>query len=283
MKRETRTFEQILLALYQKYATNQEMLKQLKECIEVAPDKKIERVNFVPQFELYGLEPHKRYVYHDKLIRLEITEKLDLLKRIKEEFIRCSDYISDYDISQFLRKLYYNIERDGNGDYHIKFEHNGELTSTNPQINIIHQARFNDLINEILNSELMSIGRQECNPNEMIGGWKFFMDADYIGLRGPQKKVMNIYDIQQKIEFLPQENTVIISSPGENKFLFELLYEEPIPCFCFDETAKKMIECNLKKNSRISFENDHVEYYGKNVFNIEQHDDGLKLVRKKTK
>lgn len=282
MKKETYTFAQLLLALYQKYADNQVMLKELKDYIEVTPNKKISDINFIPRFELYDQMPRERLVYHDKLIKLEITEKLNLLRKIKEEFYRLYINMTEYDITQYLRKLYYNIEHDGNNDYQIKFKENGRLTSINPQINIIHQSRFNELIDEIINSELMNIHRQNWNANKMIGGWEFVMDAYYIGLRGPENKLFGIYDVTQKIEFLPHKNTITISSPGENKFIGDLLYE-PIPSFCFDETAKKMIERDLPTHGRIILENDHVEPYGKNVFNVEQHDDKLKLVRIKTK
>jgi len=71
MKKETYSFAQILLALYQKYANNQAMLKELKDYIEITPNKKIADVNFVPRFEFYDQMPREKIVYHDKLIKLE--------------------------------------------------------------------------------------------------------------------------------------------------------------------------------------------------------------------
>lgn len=284
MKKETYTFAQILLALYQKYSYNQTLLKLLKQYIEVTPNKKISDINFIPQFELYDQLPNDRLVYHDERIRLEITEEINLLKRIKEEFSRLSTInmeLTSYDITQWLRKLYYNIERDKNGDYQIKFKVNGEITSINPQISIINQSKFNELVDKIINSELMSIQRQAYNANRMIGGWDFFMDAYYIGLFGPENKQF-IRDIRQKVEFLPQKNMVIISSPGTNKNLTDLLYE-PIPNFCFSENARKIIERDLPIRGEIILESDQVEPYGKNKFNIEQYDNKIKLVKIKTR
>lgn len=153
------TFGKLLLCLREEYKQTKPLLEKLNNCVTVNPNNS----NFYFEGRLLFKEES---ILEENRLRLIAQKKyLKMLKQIQS--LRYDWY------SKFLYTAHFNVSKnDDNNSYKLVFD--DILTPVDnknrfvPQVNIINQETFNDIINKILSLDIMQLHREILFVNHDI-------------------------------------------------------------------------------------------------------------------
>lgn len=148
-------YGEMLMALREEYRDCKHLLDELNKCINVGSD--------INRFHFTGLlsENDRAKDLEDRRVRLFVEKRyLDVLKKIQ-----CLKY-NWY--CQYLYSAFFNVERQENGLYGLKYDE--ILTPVDgrkyiPEVHIIDQAKFSELIDAVFSSDLMQLKKGYFSNN----------------------------------------------------------------------------------------------------------------------
>lgn len=252
MEKKFYTFEEILLALRDEYIKNQLLLKKLEEYYTIV-GKSVETHEIIPNFQEVNVDG----ILYDKHLYLYVREKVNKLWGTIVKLLNPN--------ADVIRSIVYDINNSYSKDY--SFVKKG-VNSPSKQltINITNPLEFDKLVDEILNSEFMSL--TEKYYGRMIGGYIINIHASQIYLGKYGESVL--YDAHDDIV----QFRGIECQAAARSFI-----NQPIPEFYLHEDVKKVIDKNMKQNQNIKID----EYkFGKVTrLDVKEHDNGLQLVKRR--
>ena len=148
-------YGEMLMALREEYRDCKHLLDELNKCINVGSD--------INRFHFTGLlsENDRAKDLEDRRIRLFVEKRyLDVLKKI--QYLKYNWYC------QYLYSAFFNVERQENGLYGLKYDE--ILTPVDgkkyiPEVHIIDQAKFSELIDAVFSSDLMQLKKGYFSNN----------------------------------------------------------------------------------------------------------------------
>ena len=141
------TYGEMLLTLREEYRECKHLLDELNKHINIKSDNN--------HFHFTGLlsDDDRSKELDDRRIRLFIEKRyLNILKKI--EYLKYNWYC------QYLYSAFFNVERDENGLYGLKYD--DIFTPVDgkkyiPEVQVVDQERFSELIDELFSSDLMQL------------------------------------------------------------------------------------------------------------------------------
>lgn len=253
MEKKFYTFEEILLALRDEYIKNQLLLKKLEEYYTIV-GKSVETHEIIPNFQE---DVNADGILYDKHLYLYVREKVNKLWGTIVRLLNPNaDVIRSivYDINNRYSKNYSFIKKSVNSP-------SKQLT-----INITNPVEFDRLVDEILNSEFMSLTEKYYGP--MIGGYTINIHASQIYLGKYWESV------------LYNAHGDIVQFRGiECQYDAQSFINQPIPEFYLHEDVKKMINRNMKSNQKIKI--DEYNFSKVTKLDVKEYDNGLQLVKRR--
>jgi len=251
MKKKFYTYEEILLALREEYIKNQELLKKLEKYIYVIEDENINLIKFKSTIGQINNDYFMSYSLDSKMISLVLLERLNIIKRMINRFME----------DEVKNRIKYNVVLEDNGNYGIKEVSRGDLVWFDPTIIITDQKYFNEIVNEILNSEFMNL-QNERFPS--MFGYKICFTSEKIRLGNESSWVLyNAVD------------DVINTWNIKNSDSLECLIRQYIPECYLNDRVKRLVDKNLKEDKFVDFDSCNLEFNSK--LKIMNTDKGIKL------
>lgn len=257
MEKKFYTFEEILLALRGEYLKHQELLEELKNYLYIENN----------EIESFYFQSHRKtlqngnVVYNPKL-SLVIVEKLKKLQRIREKIMVQQGY------SPSQNKAFYEFKQDESKNFSCDLEFKGKLVSIKPIFTITNQKEFNELINEILNTDFMKLV-EERTFKSMIGDWRFLAYTSFMELGNSRNKILYFAD----------QDTIKFRGVDYQDYAKRII-RYPIHEYYIRDDLKKMIDKNLKEDQIIEI--DEYSFNEKETnFEIVDSDNGIKLIKTK--
>ena len=278
MDRNYYTYQEILLALREEYVKNQILLDKLSTYIKINGNgKRVGDINL----EANLISKNERYAL--SRIRLIIRERQNLLKRIFNELKYC---ISCYNWNgEFSDKVCFEIKENKKSGYHFAREKNEYVPFNegfNPFVSITRQNDFDSIINEILNSKIMSLTSKCLLINSLQ---KLTIDGSGISLRTDTDNfgIFNSDAFSLGLVYDSRRDILRFNCESDNWYyiLTELLKTE-IPSYKIPNSYKLIIDSSISATKLIRV--DERECDGSNLeFMFEEYPNKIVLKRVKKK
>lgn len=253
MEKKFYTFEEILLALRDEYIKNQLLLKKLNE-FYVVYGKSLDKYCINPKFQDVNIDGTLLY---DKHLYLYVYEKVNKLRGAIVKLLNPN--------ADIIENVVYNINNSDNQNYSFQKE-SGNSPSKELTINITNPLEFDKLVEEILNSEFMSLAK--VYTGRMFGGYSIDIDGSSIFCGRFGENVF--YDAHEDVvQFRGFD-----CQAAAKEFI-----RQPIPESYLYDDIKKLIDRNIKPNREIKID----EYkFGKVTrLDVKEQYHNLRLVKRK--
>ena len=165
-------------------------------------------------------------------------------------------------------KAFYEFKQDESKNFSCDLEFKGKLVSIKPIFTITNQKEFNELINEILNTDFMKLV-EERTFKSMIGDWRFLAYTSFMELGNSRNKILYFAD----------QDTIKFRGVDYQDYAKRII-RYPIHEYYIRDDLKKMIDKNLKEDQIIEI--DEYSFNEKETnFEIVDSDNGIKLIKTK--
>lgn len=252
MEKAFYTFEEILLALREEYIKNQLLLKKLENYFVIS-GKKIDSFQINSKFQEISVDG----TLYDKHLYLYVKEKNNKLKQAIVKLLNPS--------ADIIRSVVYDITKGSDKCY--SFKKSGiNPSSKKLTISVTDLVGFNKLVEEILNSEFMSLTNE--HHSSMFGGYNLDIDGGQIFCGRYGENV-----------FYDATNDTVQFRGFDCQSDAQSFIRQPIHKFYIHDAVKKLIDSNAKLNQEVKIE----EFKFKKVTElcVKNHDNGLVLMKKK--
>lgn len=254
MGKQFYTFEEILLGMYDEYVKNQQLLKQLNDCVRVSGNHFNDYV-----FTGFFKNPNGNeqdvclYTFQQYCFLVNLVLKLYNL------------YKKGYGKYGHEKHACYKFFKEGE-NYRFKHFLQGALTRGEPKIDIVNQEQLNILIDQILSSDFMNL----------VSSFNSLFNKE--GILSINASKMFLFDNKQTILYRPDKNNLIFKNIKSRDNAMELL-EKPISEEFISDSIKNMIDTNLVEGQTIEIDKCHFNHITE--FDMLRQDNGLRLVKKR--
>lgn len=253
MEKKFYTFEEILLALRDEYIKNQLLLKKLNKFYEVY-GKSLDEYYIGPKFKEVRSDGS---LICDKHLYLHVHEKVNKLRgAIVKLLNRHADMIGH---------IVYDINSSNGQNYSFKKE-SANSPSKEVTINVTNPLEFDKLVEEILNSEFMSLNKVYKSP--MFGGYSLDIDGSSIFCGKFGENIL--YDAYEDVV---QFRGIDCQCEAQS------FIRQPIPESYLYDDIKKLIDKNIKPNREIKI--DEYNFSKVTRFDVKEQYHNLRLVKRK--